>query len=146
MSEVARECETSRSTVSGYLELLEDLLLAFRLPVFTRRAKRRLVAHPRFFHFRNGVDKMATSSPAWTLDIARQIKDAGGGRETQAAFVLHKMTFPGPGDYGVEFQTALNVWKENPRPDTFDNVVKVRSRIDAQYCGSSATWPHLRYG
>ncbi|MDE2774024.1 MAG: AAA family ATPase [Gemmatimonadota bacterium] len=55
ISEVARECETSRSTVSGYLELLEDLLLAFRLPVFTRRAKRRLIAHPRFFYFDCGV-------------------------------------------------------------------------------------------
>ena len=55
VSAVARECETSRSTVSGYLELLEDLLLAFRLPVFTRRAKRRVVAHPRFFYFDCGV-------------------------------------------------------------------------------------------
>ena len=55
VSEVARECETSRSTVAGYLELLEDLLLSFRLPVFARRAKRRLVAHPRFFYFDCGV-------------------------------------------------------------------------------------------
>lgn len=55
VSEVARECETSRSTVAGYLELLEDLLLSFRLPVFTRRAKRRLVSHPRFFYFDCGV-------------------------------------------------------------------------------------------
>ena len=55
VSELARECETSRSTVAGYLELLEDLLLSFRLPVFTRRAKRRLVSHPRFFYFDCGV-------------------------------------------------------------------------------------------
>ncbi len=55
VSEVARECETSRSTVAGYLELLEDLLVSFRLPVFARRAKRRLVAHPRFFYFDCGV-------------------------------------------------------------------------------------------
>ena len=57
VSEVARECDTSRSTVAGYLELLEDLLLSFRLPVFARRAKRRLVAHPRFFYFDCGVFK-----------------------------------------------------------------------------------------
>ena len=55
VSEIARECETSRSTVAGYLGLLEDLLLAFRLPVFTRRAKRRLVSHPRFFYFDCGL-------------------------------------------------------------------------------------------
>ena len=66
VSEVARECETSRSTVAGYLELLEDLLLSFRLPVFTRRAKRRLVVHPRFFYFDCGVYR--SLRPAGPLD------------------------------------------------------------------------------
>ena len=71
VSAVARECETSRSTVSGYLELLEDLLLAFRLPVFTRRAKRRLVAHPRFFYFDCGVFR--SLRPAGPLDRPDEI-------------------------------------------------------------------------
>ena len=66
VSELARECETSRSTVAGYIELLEDLLLSFRLPVFTRRAKRRLVAHPRFFYFDCGVYR--SLRPAGPLD------------------------------------------------------------------------------
>ena len=66
VSELARECETRRSTVSGYLELLEDLLLSFRLPVFTRRARRRLVAHPRFFYFDCGVYR--SLRPAGSLD------------------------------------------------------------------------------
>ena len=71
VSEVARECETSRSTVSGYVELVEDLLLAFRLPVFTRRAKRRLVAHPRFFYFDCGVFR--SLRPAGPLDSPEEI-------------------------------------------------------------------------
>ena len=71
VSEIARECETSRSTVSGYLELLEDLLLAFRLPVFTRRAKRRLVAHPRFFYFDCGVFR--SLRPSGPLDRPEEI-------------------------------------------------------------------------
>lgn len=33
MSEVARECETSRTAVEGYFSILEDLLVACRLPV-----------------------------------------------------------------------------------------------------------------
>ncbi|MEI6564991.1 MAG: AAA family ATPase, partial [bacterium] len=41
-TEVARECQVSRSTVEGYLSILEDLLLGFRLPVFKRRATRQL--------------------------------------------------------------------------------------------------------
>ena len=52
--------------MAGYLELLEDLLLSFRLPVFTRRAKRRLVAHPRFFYFDCGVFR--SLRPAGPLD------------------------------------------------------------------------------
>ncbi len=43
LSEVARECQVNRKTVEGYLSILEDLLLAFRVPVFSRRAKRQLV-------------------------------------------------------------------------------------------------------
>ncbi|MDE2662696.1 MAG: AAA family ATPase [Gemmatimonadota bacterium] len=71
VSAVARECETSRTTVAGYLELLEDLLLAFRLPVFTRRAKRRLAAHPRFFYFDCGV--FGSLRPAGPLDRPEEI-------------------------------------------------------------------------
>lgn len=55
LSNVARESAVSRKTVEGYLEIVEDLLLAFRVPVFTRRAKRATVAHPKFFFFDTGV-------------------------------------------------------------------------------------------
>lgn len=54
-SEVARECAVSRSTVEGYLAVLEDLLLGFRVPVFRRRARRRMAAHPKFYFFDCGV-------------------------------------------------------------------------------------------
>ncbi|MXX55769.1 MAG: ATP-binding protein [Gemmatimonadetes bacterium] len=77
VSELARECETSRTTVAGYLELLEDLLLSFRLPVFTRRARRRLVAHPRFFYFDCGVYR--SLRPAGPLD--RPTEKAGPALE-----------------------------------------------------------------
>jgi predicted AAA+ superfamily ATPase len=40
LSNVSRDCQVSRKTVEGYLEILEDLLLGFRLPVFSKRAKR----------------------------------------------------------------------------------------------------------
>ena len=40
LAKAARECAVKRSTLEGYLSILEDLLLGWRLPVFTRRAKR----------------------------------------------------------------------------------------------------------
>lgn len=55
LANVARECHINRKTVEGYLEILEDLLLSFRIPVFTRRAQREMAAHPKFFFFDTGV-------------------------------------------------------------------------------------------
>ena len=52
---VARECQVGQRTVSGFVTILEDLLLSFRLPVFTRKAGRALVAHPKFYFFDAGV-------------------------------------------------------------------------------------------
>ena len=52
---VARECESERKVVTGYLGILEDLLLSFRLPVFRKRAKRATVAHEKMYLFDAGV-------------------------------------------------------------------------------------------
>lgn len=54
-TEIARESQVKRTTVDNYLHILEDLLLAFILPVFTRRAQRALVGHSKFYYFDTGV-------------------------------------------------------------------------------------------
>jgi predicted AAA+ superfamily ATPase len=55
MQAVAADCGINRKTVENHFDLLEDLLLAVRLPVFQRRAKRKLTAHPKFYFFDAGV-------------------------------------------------------------------------------------------
>lgn len=55
ISNVARECQIERKLVEGYINILEDLLLAYRLPVFTRRAKRSVASHPKFYFFDAGI-------------------------------------------------------------------------------------------
>jgi predicted AAA+ superfamily ATPase len=72
LSAVARECQVSRKSVEGYLSILEDLLLAFRVPVFSRRAKRQLVAHEKFYVFDAGVFR--SLRPAGRLDGAEEIE------------------------------------------------------------------------
>ena len=72
LAEVARECQVGRKTVEGYLEILEDLLLSFRLPVFTRRAKRHLVTHDKFFYFDAGVYR--SIRPKGPLDSPEEIE------------------------------------------------------------------------
>jgi len=71
LSNVARECQVNRKTVEGFLEVLEDLLLGFRIPVFSRRAKRELAAHPKFYYFDTGVFR--ANRPAGPLDAPEEI-------------------------------------------------------------------------
>jgi predicted AAA+ superfamily ATPase len=73
-SEVARECEVSRKTVEGYIGILEDLLLSWRLPVFSKRAQRRVAAHPKFYWFDCGVFR--SLRPSGPLDRAEEIAGA----------------------------------------------------------------------
>ncbi len=71
VSAVARECEAERKTVEGYLKILEDLLLSFQVGVFSKRAKRRLVAHPKFYLFDAGVFR--SLRPKGPLDRPEEI-------------------------------------------------------------------------
>ena len=77
LANVARECEVARPTVAGYVELLEDLLLAFRVPVFTRRARRETSAHPKLYLFDTGVFR--SLRPRGPLDRSEEIE--GGALE-----------------------------------------------------------------
>lgn len=74
LSNVARDCEVSRKTVEGYLGILEDLLLGFRLQVFTKRASRQLAAHPKFYFFDAGVFR--ANRPAGPLDSPSELDGA----------------------------------------------------------------------
>lgn len=74
VSPIARDLGMSRKTVEGYFELLYDLLIAFRLPVFTRRARRAMTAHPKFYFFDAGVYRALR--PRGPLDPAEEIDGA----------------------------------------------------------------------
>lgn len=71
ISNVARECQVERKVVEGYVSVLEDSLLGYRLPVFTKRAKRALVAHPKFYFFDAGVHR--SLRPSGPLDRPEEI-------------------------------------------------------------------------
>jgi uncharacterized protein len=71
ISEVARECQVKRTTVNGYIEILEDLLISHRVPVFTKRAKRETISHSKFYFFDCGV--FNSLIPKGPLDINSEI-------------------------------------------------------------------------
>jgi len=74
ISNVARECEVERKTVQGYLEVLYDLLMAFYIPVFSKRAKRAVIQHPKFYLMDTGVFR--TLRPSGPLDRPGEIEGA----------------------------------------------------------------------
>jgi predicted AAA+ superfamily ATPase len=71
MTAIARETGTSQKVIKNYFEILEDLLLAKTIHVFSKRAKRTLVAHPKFYYFDIGVYR--TLRPQGPLDITTEI-------------------------------------------------------------------------
>ncbi len=71
MTAVARDCAIERKVVENYFQILEDLLIAERVPVFQKRAKRKMVTHPKFFYFDVGVYR--TLRPRGPLDQPSEI-------------------------------------------------------------------------
>jgi predicted AAA+ superfamily ATPase len=74
ISNVARECGVERKVVEAYIQILEDILLAFKLPVFTKKAQRALAAHPKFYFFDTGV--FQSLRPKGPLDRPEEIAGA----------------------------------------------------------------------
>jgi predicted AAA+ superfamily ATPase len=72
LASLAREAEIPRKRAESYLSILEDLLLAFRLPVFQKRAQRQLVQHQKFYYFDVGVYR--SLRPTGPLDAPQEIE------------------------------------------------------------------------
>ena len=96
---VARECVASRNTVESYLGILEDLLIAVRLPVFRRRAKRSLAAHAKFYFFDCGIFR--SLRPAGPLDTRTEM----AGPALEGLVLQHLQAWVGYGnaDCGIYF-------------------------------------------
>ncbi len=77
-AEVAREAAIDRQVVTAYFDILDDLLVGTRLPVFTKKSKRKLVTHQKFFYFDTGVYRAIR--PIGPLDLPVSI--AGAALET----------------------------------------------------------------
>ena len=73
-SAIGRDCGVDRKTIQAYVAILEDLLVAFRLPVFTKKAKRELVTHEKFYYFDSGVYRAIR--PTGPLDQPQEIDGA----------------------------------------------------------------------
>lgn len=136
VSNVARECQIERKTAAGYIEILEDLLLSFRLPVFTRRAQRHTAAHPKFYFFDAGVYR--SLRPRGPLDRVEEIDGAAfeglvaqhlrawiaySGRDcrlfywrTRAGVEVDFVVYGEDGFWAIEVKNTANVRSQDLKP------------------------------
>lgn len=75
ITEISRELSINPAMVNNYFEILEDLLLSIKIPVFTQRAKRKMIAHEKFYFFDVGVYRVL--KPMGPLDTPEEAEGAG---------------------------------------------------------------------
>ena len=73
-TDIAREIGTTRQTVCNFFDILEDLLISSRLPVFSKRAKREVIAQNKFYYFDVGV--YLSLRPKGPLDLPSELRGA----------------------------------------------------------------------
>lgn len=74
VTSVSRDCQVERKVVESYIGILEDLMIARRLQPFSRRAKRQLTRHRKFYFFDTGIFRELR--PSGPLDIPDEIGGA----------------------------------------------------------------------
>jgi len=74
IANVSRESQIERKTAQSYVDITKDLLLSFDIPVFTKRAKRKLSSHSKFYFFDAGIFR--SLRPKGHLDRPGEIEGA----------------------------------------------------------------------
>ena len=115
VSGAARDAEVTRATLAGYLEILEDTLMTFRLPAFESRLRVRERRHPKLYWFDPGVvralgkkhgpvsaEEKGALFEGWIASVLRAYQSyrnafdewyywtPSGARETEVDFLLEK--------------------------------------------------------
>jgi predicted AAA+ superfamily ATPase len=101
MSEIARELGLNRLMVANYFDILEDLLLSSRITVFTQRAKRKVIAHHKFYFFDVGVYRILR--PTGPLDSLEE----GDGAALETLFL---QSLSAVNDY-YEYGYKIHFWR-----------------------------------
>ncbi len=71
---IAKETSSNRHTIANYFDILEDLLIAHRIPIFKKRAKRNMASRPKFYFFDVGVYR--SLRPQGVLDSTEELEGA----------------------------------------------------------------------
>jgi len=78
ISSVSRDCGIERKIAESYFNILDSLLLSHRIHFFIKKAKRHVIAHPKFYLFDTGIFR--TLRPMGVLDMPEEAE--GSALET----------------------------------------------------------------
>lgn len=87
IASLGRDAGVSRSTVEGYIEILEDTLLAYRLPAFEGELRVREKKHPKFYWIDSGLVQ-AFRHDFEKIDLNANIRSKGYLFEGWISFLL----------------------------------------------------------
>lgn len=93
VSNIARECGVERTTVAGYLDILEDTLLTFRLPAFEAKLRVRERKHAKLYWIDSGVARAAKGQLGEVSAEERGSLLEGFIAQTLRAYQLYKDVF-----------------------------------------------------
>ena len=82
-TDIARDIGTTRQTVTNFFDILDDLLISIRLPVFSKRAKREVIVQNKFYYFDVGI--YLALRPKGPLDIPEELR----GPALETLFLQH---------------------------------------------------------
>ena len=128
---VARDCGVERKVVAGYIDILEDLLLAFRLPVFRKRSKRETVAHDKLYLFDAGVFR--SLRPKGPLDRPSEVD----GQALEGLVAQHLRAWAAYGEQNGQ-HSALHFWRTRGGAEV-DFVVYGESGLQAMEVKNATT-------
>jgi predicted AAA+ superfamily ATPase len=136
LSGLARDVGASRTTVAGYIEILEDTLLAFRLPAFEARLRVRERKHPKLYWVDAGIvralkrqlgalstEERGALLEGWVANLLRSYRDyrslfddwsywaPAEATQTEVDFVLRR----GRESIAIEVKAAARIGDEELR-------------------------------
>lgn len=103
IASIARDTGIQARTVSNYFDLLEDMLLSYRLSVFSKRAKRKIANHPKFYFFDVGVYQ--SIRPKGLIDSCNEIE--GHALETLVLEELIALNHYYELDYKIQYWRTI---------------------------------------
>lgn len=133
-SHLAREIGTSYNTVKEYFQVLEDTLIGLLLLPYSKRTRRRLAKHPKFYFFDTGVQRALARKISVPLE--RKTSEYGRAFEHFLITEIVRLAAYREREYKFSFYQSsgyaeVDLVVETPRDQTFAIEIKAKENPDS---------------